>query len=331
MRQVLSSIRTNSIKALSSIPLPRRLIIKLAEHLSFTRGLSPYPGWSFDSTMAGGGLRPFLRKVLWRYCNLRRIDIPIRLEWYKGIRLQIYLGNDLSRCLFLGGAYEPNEFAFLDEVIGDGMVFIDVGANDGLYTLFAAAKVGDDGKVIALEPSRREYSRLQTNLYLNQGKNVEAYRLGASNYNGFATLNIADYEHEGHNTLGELCYDSAVSHSEEIEVRQLDDLLAEDEIKSVDCVKIDVEGAEKAVLEGMGRILAENKPLLLVEVFDQSLRAQNSSSEKVLEFLGSFGYCLYSFDRSNGKPALLGAVPAQSENIIAVHISERERVFPTAS
>jgi FkbM family methyltransferase len=330
MRRALVFCRSSLIKVLDLVPLPKRLITWAAESLAFTRELSPYPGWSFASAMAVGGWRSFIRKAIWRYCNHRKMDMPIHIEWYEGIRLQIYLGNDLSKCLFIGGAYEPNEFALLDKEIAEGMVFVDIGANDGLYTLFAAAKVGDEGRVIALEPSRREFARLQANLRLNQGGNVNAYRLGASNYNGFARLNIADYEHEGHNSLGELCYDSTVSHSEEIEVKRLDDLLDEDEIASVDCVKIDVEGAEEAVLAGMRRILAEYKPLLLVEVFEQSLRAQDSSSEMVLEFLRSFGYRLYSFDKSNGKPTPLGDVPVQSENIIAVHESDWERIIPTA-
>ena len=55
------------------------------------------------------------------------------------------LGNDNSLCLYVCGSFEPNEFAFLDKVLKPGMVFVDVGANDGYYTLFAAQRVGPCG------------------------------------------------------------------------------------------------------------------------------------------------------------------------------------------
>lgn len=61
----------------------------------------------------------------------------------------MHLGNDLSRCLYPGGGYEPNEFMFLSQALQPEMTLIDVGANDGLYTLFAAKPVASTGRVVA--------------------------------------------------------------------------------------------------------------------------------------------------------------------------------------
>jgi precorrin-6B methylase 2 len=83
----------------------------------------------------------------------------------------MYLGNDLSRCLYVGGTYEPMSSCFFPK-LQPGMTFIDVGANDGLYSLFAAKRVGPTGTVLALEPDRREFARLERNLRLNRLANI---------------------------------------------------------------------------------------------------------------------------------------------------------------
>ena len=73
------------------------------------------------------------------------LEVPLTVRWYRGTTVDVTLGNDNSLCLYVCGSFEPNEFAFLDQVLRPGMVFFDVGANDGYYTLFAAQKVGTAG------------------------------------------------------------------------------------------------------------------------------------------------------------------------------------------
>ena len=63
--------------------------------------------------------------------------------------LRLHLGNDVSRQIFIAGCYDPNEFAFLDRYLRPGMTFIDAGANEGVYTVFAAQRVGSEGCVWA--------------------------------------------------------------------------------------------------------------------------------------------------------------------------------------
>ena len=82
------------------------------------------------------------RGALWEAAR-GRFQVPLTLRWYRGTTVDVTLGNDNSLCLYVCGSFEPNEFAFLDKVLRPGMVFVDVGANDGYYTLFAAQKVGE--------------------------------------------------------------------------------------------------------------------------------------------------------------------------------------------
>ena len=114
-----------------------------------------------------------LRRDIWAYFRQNGIDTPILFRWYDGLRLMLYLGNDLSLCLYVLGAFEPNEFAFLRSALEPGMVVLDGGANEGLFSLYSARRVGSRGSVLAVEPSRREFERLLANVALNRLDNVE--------------------------------------------------------------------------------------------------------------------------------------------------------------
>ena len=87
-------------------------------------------------------------------------------------------------------------------------------------------------------------------------------------------------------------------------------------------LKLDVEGAEAAVLAGASRTLAQSRPLLLVEVFDDALRAQGSSARELVERLRALGYELYTFDEASGQPRRAREGEALSLNVVAAH---RER------
>ena len=76
--------------------------------------------------------------------------------------------------MYIHDRLDPNEFAFLDSVLKEGMVFIDAGANEGLYSLFASQYVGPSGRVFSFEPSQREFQRLECNIRLNGLRNVQA-------------------------------------------------------------------------------------------------------------------------------------------------------------
>ena len=299
-------------------PLPPGIVLGMARLLAHTRELRPYPGWYFGIAMESENTRSRLRAGIWRYCNERRLELPIIMKWYGGIRVHTYVGNDTSSCFFVGGCYEPNEFFFLDSFLGEGMTFVDVGANEGLFTLFASKKVGMRGRIFALEPSQRDFSRLTDNLRLNKSANVKALQLGASDHNGKAELIVAGYQHEGHNTLGRLSYEASSSRIEKIELRRLDDLLDGEKVDGVDVVKIDVEGAEKKVIMGMQETIRRYRPALLVEVFDNALRTQGSSCEELLEILRSLGYRLFIFTEEKGLAAPLEGEPKGSENILAL-------------
>lgn len=302
-------------------------IAKIYANLIAPRGppLSPYPGWTF-ATEYYPELRwmAWRRAALWNCARARRLNVPLSVPWYDGTKVDITLGNDQSMCLYVSGSFEPNEFVFLRKVLSTGMMAIDVGANEGLYTLFAAARVGPSGRVVAVEPSSRERANLQRNVDRNGLKNVTVVdtALGASC--GRAQLQIAPGEHAGHNTLGSFVYDEVVAeNSEQVTVETLDLLVERLGLPQVDFVKIDVEGAEVNVLSGADKVLNEARPLLLLEANESALQAQGTSSTALIAKLSTeYRYEILVFSNATGQVEPYRQGGELSANILAVPVEK---------
>lgn len=298
-------------------------VLAIAKSLAFIRPLVPYPKWRWDADWANPDLAFQMRRKVWAYFNERKLETPLVTDWYHGLQLCLYLGNDLSRQMFVAGCIEPNEFALLDKLLAPGMTFLDAGANDGIYTLFAARRVGNSGTIWAFEPSRREVERLAHNLKLNKLRGVHACPFALADFDGNAELRIAGYEHEGQNTLGAFVYDVVQELGKEpVTVRKLDSIIEENKIAALDVIKLDVEGAEYRALQGMREALRKFRPIILFEVSDAGLRNQGSNREELLEFLASREYSIYMFDYFTGLP--IPAVPGLfSDNMLAVPAEKR--------
>jgi FkbM family methyltransferase len=290
---------------------------RACDRLAYRRENTPFPGWAWEASDDPQRTRLILRRMIWESARRLSQTFQIQVHWINDLSIEVNLGDDLSWCLFVTGAYEPNEFAFLGTVLRDGMCFVDVGANHGLYSVFAASQVGPAGSVIALEPSHRELERLRANVDRNQLAGVEVFEIAAHSVSGTARLRIAEREHPGHNTLGEFAYAIEESHLETVRTEPLDAVLKN---RRVDFIKIDVEGAEMSVLEGALGSIERCRPMLLVEVVDAALQGQGRSSKDVLGQLQQLGYELWRFGHT-GRPEPLDPGSVASENVLAVHRS----------
>ncbi len=288
--------------------------------------LRPRPGWRFAEEYYDRRLWLACRRgALWEAAKKRDPAMPLLLSWYDGTTVAVNLGNDNSLCLYVCGSFEPNEFSFLHGFLKPGMVFVDVGANDGYYTLFAARRVGKAGKVVAVEPSTRERVNLRRNLVRNHLDNVHVVPAALGAVAGDADLRLAHGTHSGHNTLGKFAHDDVTpADLERVMVKTLDEVVAELGLGRVDFVKIDVEGAEASVVAGARGALASIRPVMLLEINDGALCAQGMGAEAFLASLRrDFGYEILVFSTSTGllEPYVDGG--PLSANVIA---SPRERV-----
>jgi FkbM family methyltransferase len=281
----------------------RRLVEVTASALARTGKLRPEPGWRFDAAAYDPRQLPQFRRDLWQYFRDHAIDRPVIYRWYDGLRVRLFLGNDLSLCLYAGGSFEPNEFAFLRAVLRPGMVFLDGGANDGLYSLYAARRVAPDGRVLAIEPSTREFQRLEANLILNRLSSVDALNVALGREVGEATLSIAEAGHEGQNTIGDRVSNPKVATKahETMRLETIDVLVEQLGLSRLDFVKLDVEGSEIDALEGARSAIARFQPLMLLEAEDERLASQHRTKQDLFALMKEIEYELWVFDRDTAQ------------------------------
>jgi FkbM family methyltransferase len=162
----------------------------------------------------------------------------------------------------------------------DGGLFVDVGANVGTYTLWAA-ELG--AEVIALEPAEDTFDLLEENIALN-GYRVTAVRAAAGNHCGTARF-----------TSGLDAGNSLAPDGPEVtDLVTIDALIGD---RRVTGMKVDVEGFEIDVLLGAARALADHRiGLIQVEWNEMSTGAVGTDRRPVAELLASYGYLLYRPD-----------------------------------
>ena len=281
-----------------------------------------FPGWVFGHEyFIERRWLAMRRGALWEFALERNIDVALTVPWHGGTRVEVTLGNDHSLCLYVAGSFEPNEFAFLDRLLKPGMTFVDVGANEGLFSVFAARRLGSAGRVVAVEPSSRERRQLARNVERNRLGNVTIVPHALGSEAGSARLRIAGALHGGHNTFGDFVHEGASAvGAEEVLVETLDALARRLALGRVDVVKIDVEGAELKVLNGMRDLLRTARPVLLIEANEEALRRQAASTAAMIALLRELGYEIRVFSGRTGEVERLAEGGMLSANIVAVPV-----------
>ncbi|MGI0073092.1 MAG: FkbM family methyltransferase [Nitrosotalea sp.] len=304
--------------------LTDKIISLISSQLAAKAKIKSYPSWT-----TGSGMEKFYNdKIPWRMKIKKRAfelsNLPFLIKWLLGLRLYIYPKDENTRVIYLTGYYEPNEFKILDKLLKQGMSFLDAGANMGLYTIFASRKVGKSGLVIAIEPSSREFERLRANVKINQLKNVQMIQAAISLKEGEADLLVANDDHVGHNTLGNFAYDDVIlKQKERVIVKTIDGIVSKLNLPRLDIIKMDIEGSEFFALQGAEKTLKHFKPILMIELFNQSLKPQGCDTDMIFHFLTSLGYIIYGFDELANLSELKKVDGSSSQNVFAMHNSSK--------
>lgn len=143
--------------------------------------------------------------------------------------------------------------AYHKDILKQGMTVVDIGAHVGLYTVLVAEKTGPKGKIIAIEPEQKNYTRILENIRINNFDNVIVEKTALSDHNGLEKFYVS-LSSARHSLLTQ----GEKNAFEEIPVKTLDSLLEELSVKKVDIIKIDAEGAEMPILRGMEKTLKNN-------------------------------------------------------------------------
>lgn len=208
------------------------------------------------------------------------------------------LRDSISRDVCFTGRYEPQETALVKSILRPGMTFVDVGANWGYFTLFAASLVGPRGQVLSLEPDPRLFPILKENVIRAGLDQVTALQVAAANAPG--TLSLAGYDEAGDNFgLSRIVADSTQQRTFQVSADSLDHLLDDHQIDSVDLMKMDIEGAEVFAIDGLAQSLASGRiKRLLLELHPAELKEHRSSADEVMTMLIAAGYKAWTIDHS---------------------------------
>lgn len=212
---------------------------------------------------------------------IRYRDVRIVRGTMAGVRIN--LGGSFLR--YLTGEAEPEVQQLLAELIEPGQTVYDVGANIGFFTILCSRLVGPEGRVYAFEPIPQNLAALRHNIELNGLRNVVVVERALSSETGTAEMFVSPWSaFHSLNLDGATKRENHGAQEGEITVQTvtLDEFVKEPGARAPDLIKIDVEGAELIVVEGMRETLGRVAPLLLCELHDTKLG--------YIEFVDSIDY-----------------------------------------
>ena len=203
-----------------------------------------------------------------------------------GYKVTLDLSDYIQRSIYLG-VFEPYETAIIAGYLKSGMTFVDVGANIGYFTLVAASLVGDEGKILAFEPSSYAYERLAKAIIQNNLSQVCSYQSGLGDLSGELQLYIP--KNIGNHSPSMVANDGGTPTN--VPIGKLDDYLTRNEVDHVDLLKIDVEGFEPNVIRGTMGYIERGKVHTILCEFNKFWLEQNKSSPmKLYETLINIGF-----------------------------------------
>lgn len=231
---------------------------------------------------------------------------------HDGFKLKLKLDDWIQEKLFFMGEYEKAELKVLSQYLKPGGVFFDIGANLGLYSLYASRIVGETGKVISFEPFSINNNALKLHVEMNALSNVTIEKLAVGKEWGWITM----YNDESEENLGMVTANFIENATkEEVEMVSIDDYLLTHPVTKVDFIKIDTEGFEYATLLGMLETLKKDQPDILIEILDDA--EDLSNSDRVHELLKSLGYNKY-YINDDGKISSLPTCSHRKNYLFAI-------------
>lgn len=211
----------------------------------------------------------------------------------KGIRSGIILENDgyysIAATILATGTIESDIGDEIDKLIKDGDTILDIGSNIGWYSVDIASHF-KNAKVYAFEPVTHTYDYLVKNIKLNKLKNVFPYNLGLSDENG-ETVFYFNSKSTQSSSMRDLQYvENSVSEKVVCMLKKMDEFCNEKDIKKIDFIKCDVEGAELLVYKGGSEIISRSRPLIVSEMLRKWSAKFGYHPNDIILFFKSMNY-----------------------------------------
>lgn len=265
-------------------------------------------GWATRSSGRGRGLEPLARAYVRHapgtlgkpalarsYLAPRWQERPVRRTARArfGGTFLVNTEDLIQRNLFLFGVWEPHLTHWLRQRLKPGDDFVDVGANIGYFSVLGSSLVGPNGKVVAVEASPTSHRRLLEHGRMNGCANLRAVNAAASDKDG--TLKLVQASTRNVGAASAVPYSGPAESVFEVDARPLTRLLSAEELEQARVIKIDVEGAEGAVVRGLRSAFDRLRPdvEVVVEVTPERMRALGDSAEELLTSFTDGGFHPY--------------------------------------
>jgi FkbM family methyltransferase len=227
-----------------------------------------------------------IRKAWKRYFWLRLLRLlhPIKDVRTNNNRLvRVDLRDEfISPALYLTGEVDAHLLNLIGCMDLKGSVCLDIGANLGMFSLAMSEAVGKDGVVHAFEPEAYNFNLLCHNLKVNNAVNVLARPVAIGDSVGSCSIAIAEDNLGDHQVIADGTNDRRLQRAE---MQTVDSLLSDVPAGAVKLIKIDVQGYEYRVVNGMRETLRRNPDvILMIEVGPGRLRKAGSSVSALLKF-----------------------------------------------
>lgn len=231
-------------------------------------------------------VKALAKRVAWRVCWLARSE-PVHLRMNGGFSIAASNGAVGALIYYLGNS-EPETARFIQTFLNPGMVFFDVGANIGEYTLIGARSVGPGGSVHSFEAQPNTFALLQQNCAANGLDNVTLNSCAVMDREG-----TVDFDVCAEPAMSAIAAPQALPKQLKtitVPAISLDGYCRRHGVWP-DLVKIDVEGAEWMVFSGAAELLSRPAaPALIFECLPETYSRFGQTAETVLGFLRSRGY-----------------------------------------
>lgn len=203
--------------------------------------------------------------------------MPVLIGLLRGRRWIV--GSAVHGCWL--GVYEWEKARLIEHTIEPGMVFFDIGAMAGYFTLLAALVVGPAGRVYSFDPLPRNLTYLRRHVGMHELNNVTIVEAAVSDSQG-----VGSFDPGAHPVSGRL----AEGGSLQVRTVGLDQEIAAGRLPAPHAIKIDVEGAELRLLEGAARTLRTARPKLFLDLHGFLGPSFSHLDQDCKDLLLRFGY-----------------------------------------
>jgi FkbM family methyltransferase len=214
--------------------------------------------------------------------NSRKMSGDVTLKNRYGL---FFCGDNFSS---IYGSSSICEDIVRKEMILDKGVAVDIGANCGMHTIPLASMLKDQGRVISIEPNKKNIELLKRNIEINKLNNVIVIEKGSFSKKQEMTFYIDDIGLGGSSLLKKENFKK-----ETIQVDTLDNILRESKVDHVELIKIDVMGVELETLQGAEKVIKKFHPKIVFELL------REEDKDKVYEFLLKYNYKIKQIAEQN--------------------------------